>query len=182
MKPTKRPARKASKPAGVPQGANALPPAQTEQDPDLFSGDLTLLQIALVKILRANRTKYALTEEVIISLLPDFGFCVEHEEVWKALCGLSRQNPPLAIIVPKAGWKAAPIPAASAPATAVVDKESLDSVRFNFNQIVRASKEHSELERLSNTELEALAREKQMEAFKARHYLWQRLSLVHQKN
>jgi hypothetical protein len=59
---------------------------------------------------------------------------------------------------------------------------SSTDVRLDLNQIVRQAEEHARLESLSTRELSDLAHSHEMEAAKARYYLWQRRALQHQSN
>lgn len=77
-----------------------------EQDPDLYAGtDLALVQIALVKILRGNRTRFALSEKSIANLACNYGFNPSPAEVRRKLIRLASSKYSLVRRV-RGGWKA----------------------------------------------------------------------------
>jgi len=78
---------------------------QAEPEP---GEELTLLQEAILNILRSNQTRYLLCEETITGMLPGFGFAVDRAIVQNELRSLERRAVPLTDEAQCYHWKAVP--------------------------------------------------------------------------
>jgi hypothetical protein len=95
----------AAKKPGVDEARNRDPRGKYFAD---SGGALTLIQLALLKILRANRTRFLLHETSIVRFLVGFGFIVDRATVQAELRSLERRPVPLTDESRPYLWKAAP--------------------------------------------------------------------------